>query len=271
MTHTSYEAAIFSSLDDLTFSADAYSRMKFGDDGVAKAFGTHLAEKFYADHGATLLSNRCLVIPSPYNFVPNAATIMTGHFVNRLNELLVEANGDHVEYATIPRKVSYINDYGFLPKEQRRALIDNDEFYIPRAYFEGRLLIFIDDVKITGTHEDKLVEMLAKHGLTNDAFFLYYGRYTGNDPAIESKINFAAVNNLEQYGKIIDKPGNHLIVRPIKYLLSQELDAFRLFISRRSHQFRAKLFHACLNEGYYKIPSYQANFQALRELATAWP
>lgn len=263
--YTSYESRLFSSLTDMSFDPVTYSKMKFGDDAAARMLGYQLAEDFFRDHCGALLANRCLVIPSPYNFVPNAATIMTGHFINRLNELLVDANGNHVEYATIPRKVSYINDYGFLSKDDRRRLIDNDEFYLNRDYLENRLLIFIDDVKITGTHEDKLLEMLAKYRLRNDAFFLYYARYTGDDPVIESKINFAAVDSLDQYAEIIDAPDNHLIVRPLKYLFSQEPDRFLMFIQQRSAQFRLNVYHACLNEGYYKIPSYQINFQSLRE------
>ncbi|MBY3348423.1 hypothetical protein HFN84_32570 [Rhizobium laguerreae] len=48
------------------------------------------------------------MIPSPFNFVPNAANVMTMHLLDRLNNHIVDAKGNHVEYATVPRKISYM-------------------------------------------------------------------------------------------------------------------------------------------------------------------
>lgn len=75
-----------------------------------------------------------------------------------------------MEWDIVHRKVSYINDYGFLSKEDRKALIDGDTFSINRDFWGNKTLIFIDDVNITGTHEEKLIEILDKEGVENDTF-----------------------------------------------------------------------------------------------------
>lgn len=255
----------FSSLDDMPFSALDYSHLKFGSDRVAKTFGYELAEDTFARHSEVLLSNQCVVIPSPFNFVPNAATIMAEHFTARLNQLLVQANGSHVEWSIIHRKVSYTNDYGFLPKEKRRALIDNDEFYLNRGFLQGKVLLFIDDVKITGTHEDKLVEVLARNDVPNPAIFLYYAQheFTGTGADIEAKINFAGIKTVADYMRLAQEPRHHLIVRPIKFILSASAEDFQDLISGSSADWKEKLYNACIGEGYYKIPLYQQNFNAL--------
>lgn len=271
MSHKSFAAHTFSGLDTLPFKAEDYSRLKFGCDDVARKFGHELAEKFFAAHTAELLANRCVVIPSPYNHVKNAASVMTEHFVNRINHLLVRASGEHVETSIIHRKVSYTNDYGFLGKEQRRSLIDNDHFFMNRDFLKGKTLIFIDDVRITGTHEEKLVEILNREKLENDSFFLYYGDYAhrGVGCDIEGAINFAAVATIDDYVEMAKNPRHHLIVRPIKFLLKQDEKDFRRALAQMPIEFMIKVYEGCLGEGYYRIPEYQSNFGRIAEAVEA--
>lgn len=263
-THTRFAAHSFTNYEDTPFDVKDYSRLKFGCDATAKKFGYQLAESFFNAHADKLLANQCVVIPSPYNFVKNAATVMTLHFVDRINELCVEANGRHVEYCTIARKVSYTADYGFLSKEKRKGLINQDTFYINREQMRGKLLIFIDDVRITGAHEEKLVDVLQTRKLKNDAMFLYFAEYFGDQPEIEAKLNFSAVQTPQDYIELTKTEDHHLIVRPIKYLLSQEVNNFVVLLGQLDLKFLKKLYSAALAEGYYKIPQYQGNMTALK-------
>lgn len=264
-TQTQVFARSFSCMDTLGFDPVDYSHLKFGSDRVAKKFGYELAEAFFKQHADELLVQDCVVIPSPYNYVENAATVMARHFTDRLNHLLVNANGNNVEWSIIHRKVSYTNDYGFLSKDQRRALIDNDEFYLNEQFLEGKSLIFIDDVCITGTHEDKLVEILDQHGLTNRTFFGYYAKYekgaVGAD--IEAQINFAGITSVDDFAALTYEPNHHLIVRPIKYALSQSTDSFEGLLKRLEKGYLTKMYYGCVGEGYHRIPKYQDNFRQL--------
>ena len=272
MKHQSSSVHQFKSLNDCAFTAIEYSQLKFGSDKIARKFGYELAVDFFSKHSDTLLANNCVVIPSPYNHVKNAATIMTEHFINKLNELLVAANGNHVEYSIIHRKVSYISDYGFLSKEKRRGLIDNDSFYLNKEFYKDKVLIFVDDVKITGTHEDKLVEILAKNKIKNDCFFLYFAEYKGSDPKIEAALNFAGINTLEDYIKLFCDYDHNVIVRPIKYLLgSKDSIGIKEFFAhaakhRIHHKRLMEVYYGALGEGYYKIPNYQTNFKILSDV-----
>lgn len=258
--HTRYSVHKFSDLENAGFSPELYSKLKFGSDNAARTMGHALAAGFFKTHSDKILANRLVVIPSPYNYVPNAATVMTGHFVNKLNELTVNAAGRHCEYSIIHRKVSYTNDYGFLSKEKRRGLIDNDSFYLNRDFMEGKMLVFIDDVRITGTHEDKLVEILERDNITNPAAFLYFAEYFGNQPDIEGELNFSFVKGIDDYLALTQEPDHHVIVRPLKYLLSQNSNKLREVCEKFPIHTLEKVYHGCLAEGYYKIPSYQQNF-----------
>lgn len=255
----------FEDIDTAPFETRQYSRMKFGSEAAACAMGRKLAEDTFMVHGSKLIANQCVVIPSPYNYVHNAATVMTKYFIDRINELLVNANGNHVEYSLIHRKVSYTNDYGFLSKEKRKELIDNDSFYFNRDFIEGKLLIFIDDVYITGTHEQKLIEIMERGGIENDSLFLYYARYYGGSPDIEAKINFAHIQTFSDYVNMLNIEECQIIVRPIKYVLAQEALVLRKVLPTMTYKHLSELYHGCLAEGYYKIPKYQENFQIIVE------
>lgn len=253
----------FTSFDDITFSPRSYSFLKFGSNQAAKQMGYELADTFFAKHSAELMAMPSVVIPSPYNHVKNAATIMTEHFINRLNGHLVAANGTHLDYSIIHRKVSYTNDYGFLSKEKRRKLIDNDNFFINREFIKGKRLIFIDDVRITGTHEEKLVEVLQKRKIKNSAFFLYFASYSGQSPHIEAELNFAGMSGVNEFIQLMQEPDHHVIVRPIKYLLGLQDHELKEVFLNATPKFITDMYHGCLGEGYYKIPAYQKNFEML--------
>lgn len=259
----------FTDIESAGFCAKEYSRLKFGSDIIAKKFGYELADALAAKHLDKLLANPILVIPSPYNHVENAATILTKHFVNRLNAILVANSGNHVEYSIIHRKVNYIQDYGFLPKDQRKGLIDNDSFYLNKDFYKDKLLIFVDDVRITGTHEDKLVEILDKENITNDTFFLYYANYEGNNPEIEAQINFASIKSLTDYVSVSQEPNHHIIVRPLKYLLGQSTKDLAAHLVYLEPDKVDKIYAGCLGEGYYKIPKYQENFGVISKAAAS--
>lgn len=266
MKHTRFSAHQFSDLETASFCPEMYSRLKFGCDTAARTMGHELAKKFFAAHSDKLIANKTVVIPSPYNHVPNAATVMTGHFVNKLNSLLVHTNGRHVEYSIIHRKVSYTNDYGFLSKEKRKGLIDNDSFYMNRDFLDGKMLVFVDDVTITGTHEEKLIEILERENVKNDAAFVYFGEYYGNQPDIEGQLNFRYVTDFEKYINMTYQPNHHVIVRPIKYVLAQTPADVRVFCESVSYDHLEQVYHGCLAEGYYKIPKYQENFGVIVEV-----
>lgn len=276
MKHISHAVHKFSHLPDewefeqVGLNPKAYSLLKFGSREAAQLFGRELAVSLFKNYSDILLSEQCVVIPSPYNYVKNAATLMTDYMYNYLNYLLVNASGNALDYSVINRKVSYTADYGFLPKEKRQALLGNDLFYVNKDYVKNKTIIFIDDVKITGTHEDKLLELVDRYELQdNTHIFAYYAQYEGDSPSIEAELNFYAFPDKSSISKDIIKSLNEgdseLLVRPVKYLMKSELTDAHDLIEEASGEVLMKLYHSCLAEGYYRIPEFQENFGKIQK------
>ena len=257
----------FRNFEDVQFDPADYSRLKFGSDQVARKFGYELADVAFSQYGDVFMANKCVVIPSPYNYVKNAASVMSAHFVDRLNHHLVHANGEQVEWSVIHRKVTYTQDYGFLPADQRQRLIDNDQFHFNSGFIKGKTLLFIDDVFITGTHENKLKNIMDVAEMSNRCFFLYYGKaLPGIAPETEAALNFSAVKSPMDYIRLMREPGHHTIVRPIKYLLGLETEVLKSIIEQMEYGRLMELYHGCLGEGYFKMPNFHDNFQLISQL-----
>lgn len=260
MNHTQFAVHHFSDLERAPFSIRDYSQLKFGDNEVARKFGYQLANAFAEEFLPTIIGNKLLVIPSPYNYVKNAATIMTEHFIDCLNMISVNNNGEHVEASIIHRKCSYTKDYGHLSKEHRKGLLDGDSFYINEEFLKDKTILFLDDVIITGTHEDKIKELLYKKNIDNECFFLYFAQYHGINPEIEAEINFAAIKEFDDYKRFVKTYNPKMIIRPLKYILSRSGSEVLEFLKELSRDKVEEIYYGCLAEGYYKLPEYQTNF-----------
>ena len=244
------------------FEPDDYSRFKFGDDAVARQYGTDLADGFIKNHLAKLpVASQLVVIASPYSFIPTATFAMKTWFVYRLNRWLVSYGYPVVQETKVHRTITYKEDYGELDAEQRMNLIGNDSFHIDKDFLSGKTLVFLDDIKITGSHERMIVKMIKEYGLSNDIYMLYFAELMNKNihPNIENYLNYHKVKSIFDLNPII-KGGNFVInTRITKYILSYDFENFRIFIEGQADDFINLLYDMALGNGYHSIKEYAEN------------
>lgn len=253
--------------DTMPFDPANYSYLKFGCDKTAKLFGWTLADRFFATHSDILLSNRCVLLPSAYNYVPNAAMVMAKHLIDRLNHLVVEAGGEPVELSLIRRKLTFTIDYGFLSKEERVALLTQDQMFMNESYLRGKTLIFVDDIRITGTNELCMKTLIEANPTLADCpvVYLYFAQLLGKiKPTVEAALNLSSINTLPDYIALSKTPGHHVIARPIKFAMSRPGPEFRSFIAMADPNKLLEIYYGCIGEGYYHADGFKENFTALR-------
>lgn len=251
----------------MPFDARDYSRLKFGCDATARAFGYLVAERFFAAHRELLMTNRVVLLPSAYNYVPNAAMMMTTHMLNHLNHLLADAGGHPVEFSLVRRKLTFTTDYGFLSKEDRIKMLTKDKMYINDRFLEDKVVVFVDDIRITGTNEHCLHESMKDYPLiaNNKLMFVYFAQLVGGGrPDVEAAINLSGITTLAEYAALAGNEDHHVIVRPIKFLLGQPHAEFVGFLDNLSPKKREAIYYGALGEGYYSVPDFQPNFLALK-------
>jgi len=253
--------------DSFGFSPDDYSRFKFGDDEVSSRFGHDLAQAFIDQYlSQHPISQQIVVVSSPYSFIPTATFAMKNYFVFRLNRWLAEHGYPVVQEAKVNRNITYKEDYGELSAEERIRLIGNDTFHIDSAFLTGKTIIFLDDIRITGSHERMIMKMVGEYGLNNDIHLLYFAELVNKQihPSIENYLNYHFVKSIFELDSII-RSGRFVInTRIVKYILNYDFDAFCIFLQDQSTEFADHLYDMALGNGYHEIPAYANNLNFIK-------
>ncbi len=254
------------------FDATAYSRFKFGDDQTAEVFGIALAKGFIKDQLRIKSdTEQIVVISSPYSFIPTATFALKDHFVSELNKWLVGQGKPVVQETKIHRSITYKDDYGELDAEQRMNLIGNDTFHIDRSFLTNKTLVFLDDIKITGSHERMIQKMLQEFKLTNKVYLLYYAELVNKQihPNIENTLNYYSVKSIFDLNKIVQQDRFRINTRLVKYVLNCGEDQFLVFMQNQSNYFLNLVYNMAIGNGYHLIEAYSKNITALKNLVTS--
>lgn len=262
-----YQTKMFSSLDEPGFDIGAYSRLKHGSTVSARLLGHEMADDFAHWHIDLLTGgSSVVVIPAPGTNVAVAATLLAEYFVERLNIRLTSNGYRHVEMGHVHRYMSYsMNTYADIGAEERQKLLEGDTLHFPESYLAGKILIFIDDVCITGTHEKKLERELQARGMDNGRIFACYAKYTGSDPSIEGRLNKVSVKGPLDVVWLAQEPGFRVTVRCLRFLLEAPVEELAQVLRGLPRKLREEFCSAAIEKGYYLYPEYKVSYGMLLE------
>jgi hypothetical protein len=249
------------------FPAEEYSWFKFGDKYYAEKFAIELFNGFVNKHPDLLLSNKeIIILPSPYLSIPTASNFLCYYFKKQLNNFLFKNNKKACVESKIFRNQTYVTDYGNLDFEDRVKLISNDTYYIDRNFINGKLCIFVDDIKITGSHEHTVNKILNQYNIDGDFVFVYYAELANKEihPKIENHYNYYAVKNVEDILKIINGKHFQYNTRIVKFILSLDAEKFSYLINNISNQKCNELFHLAVSNNYHQISDYKSNLTSIK-------
>ena len=264
---TTYSLHTIHNATEFGFSPADYSRFKFGDEAVAEKFGASLAEGFIQHQlRGNPIRQQLVVVSSPYAFIPTATFAMKNHFVFRLNKWLAGNGYPVVQETKVHRTITYKDDYGELDAEQRINLIGNDHFHIDSAFLLGKTVLFLDDIKITGSHERMIMKMVQAHNLANDIFMLYFAELANKaiHPNIENYLNYYSVKSIVDLSDIIQNDRFFINTRIVKYILNYPFEAFCIFLKNQSAAFINQLYNMALGNSYHTIDAYAQNLTFIR-------
>ncbi|AYN05457.1 phosphoribosyltransferase family protein [Flavobacterium sp. 140616W15] len=253
--------------DNCPFQEGEYSRFKFGDKSYAEKFAKELFDGFTEQYGELILSNKEIVIlPSPFLSIPTASNFLCYYFKKQLNAFLFKNNKKACIESKIYRNQTYVTDYGNLNFEERVKLISNDTYYIDKNFIEGKLCIFVDDIKITGSHEHTVNKILDQYNVNGDFVFVYFAELINKEihPNIENHYNYYSVKNVEDIVNIINSDHFQYNTRIVKYILSLNEDDFSYLANNISLLKSNDLFHLAISNNYHQILEYQNNINVIK-------
>lgn len=249
------------------FPAEEYSWFKFGDKFYAEKFAIQLFNGFVNEFRELLLSDKeIIILPSPYLSIPTASNFLCYYFKKQLNSFLFKNCKKASIESKIFRNQTYVTDYGNLDFEERVKLISNDTYYIDRNFIDGKLCIFVDDIKITGSHEHTVNKILNQYGINGDFVFVYYAELANKEihPKIENHYNYYAVKNVQDIVNVVNRMNFQFNTRIIKYILSLDKDEFVYLLNNINTKKSNDLFHLAISNNYHQIPEYQRNINTIK-------
>ncbi|KAF2515256.1 phosphoribosyltransferase family protein [Flavobacterium foetidum] len=249
------------------FEEAEYSKFKFGSKSYAEKFAKELFAGFISEFKDWILSgSEIVILPSPYLSIPTASNFLCYYFKKELNSFLFKNGKKASIESKIYRNQTYVTDYGNLDFEQRVKLISNDTYYIDRNFIAGKLCIFVDDIKITGSHEHTVNRILDQYNVNGDFVFVYYAELANKDihPKIENHYNYFAVKNVEDIVQIINSPCFQYNTRIVKFILSLNEEQFDFLINNISAEKSNELFHLAISNNYHQILEYKTNINVIK-------
>jgi len=255
--------------ENLSFSPTSYSKFKFGDGEMAKQFGEELALAFIEAYKEVLLKETEIVlVPSPYNTIPTASFAMATYFKATLNRFLSENGKEALLESKIHRYKTYSTDYGNLSYEERISLISSDTYHLDKEFLENRLCLFIDDIKITGSHEFIICKQLKDKEIHTKPVFLYYAilQNTNIPPNFENYLNYFYVKNIADLVKIINNSNFTLNTRTVKYLLKLSANDFNFFLQAVPTTLIRNIVNQAISNNYHLMEEYKHNLSHLIHL-----
>lgn len=251
------------------FSESEYSKFKFGDSSLAKKFADELFDGFISEHKDLILSHDDVVIlPSPYHSIPTASNYLSFHFKTRMNAFLYEHGKKALVESKIYRNQTYTTDYGNLDYDERVRLIANDTYYIDKNFINGKLCLFMDDIKITGSHEHIVKKILSQYNVEGEFVFMYYAELLNKDihPNIENYYNYFYVKDVDSLSKIINARSFVFNTRTVKYILKLERNELLSLIEKVDSSLFEDLFHLAVSNNYHTIADYKENLSYINQI-----
>ena len=254
------------STTEFTFSPAEYSCFKYGDTACAEKFAKELFDGFISSHPEILETNKeIVVLPSPYMAIPTASNFLCFYFKKHLDFYLFQKEKKSSILSKINRNHTYTTDYGNLSFEDRKNLIANDTYYLDKDFLRNKLCIFIDDIKITGSHEFTVNKILDQYSVEGDFLFMYYAELVNFDidPKIENFFNYYTVKNVDDVLNVMSKDAFQFNTRIVKYILGLNSENFEYLTSKVSKKQMNDLVELAISNNYHLIADYKDNINVL--------
>lgn len=259
--------------DSSPFNETEYSNFKFGDTFYAEKFASALFSGFIDKYEDLVLSkSEIILLPSPYYSIPTASNFLCSFFKIKLNEFLFHHGRQACVETKIHRLQTYVEDYGNMDFEQRINLISNDTYYLDKHFLDNKFCIFLDDIKITGSHERTVHKILDQYGAKGEFLFIYFAELINKEihPSIENHYNYFAIKSVNDIIKIVNADTFCFNTRIVKYILLMNKDNFNAVIQNVPSYKKQELFNLAISNNYHQIEDYQFNVNKLKN-KILWP
>ncbi len=254
---------VFDQSGDL-FDAYAYSRFKYGSAYMSKQYAQALCVLLRERHPELWQTSALWLTSSAYKFVPTASDSLAKYLFKYLSHTLQGRQAPVIEPVKIARTRLFPADYGNLTQQERKAIMQQVDLYFeqPLPAQQADDLVIVDDIRITGAHEHRLLEFAKKEGFKR-IYFVYIAHLSPkSDPTTEHWLNHMAVRDLRDLWDLWSTEGCLLNARICKFLLSYpDKIALTQFAKALPQRLSSRIAEGMWQDGYAEMALYTAHWE----------
>lgn len=212
-----------------------YSQFKFGNGEIGNKYGSSLGRLVLESSQKEFLldEDEVYIASSAYRVAPPASETLVAPFVNSANAAAREvfSSTDFRRFKISKAKMATDN-YAAMSFEERSNTIQNDLLLPDGLELEGKKVVILDDIRVTGLREAALRILLENAGVAHTSFYYILDAPHGKKyPQTEAVININSVRNIWDVLEMAQSPGFVPNVRMCKFLLSQSVEDVERFLS----------------------------------------
>lgn len=212
------------------FDEAAYSRMKHGDRASTQSFAFNLADQIASDVPEFVSGEPAPDFLVAYKTVPPACFYLSKYCLDKLNLVRVENGLEPGRVVQVFKDRVTATNYATTSPAERSKELSSIGFTLNGYSIEGRPVAVLDDVRITGAAEARIVEAIEKGSpslLALGYIAVFDADQAKQNPSVENDLNTASVTNITDIIPFIEHDNFDLNIRTLKLILGSSSDGFR--------------------------------------------
>lgn len=237
-----------------------YSEFKYGRRSAAELFGDRIAEQLIDQfHTQITPGEEIVVLGTPYKNLPNAARLLAITVERHLR-----ASGFLSSYGRIYQDHVGEGVYSTFTQAERDARNGQKNRFFDPKKLEGRHIVVIDDVRITGSVQRSIAKLLAdvpKLSLTIVNLAQLDPELAQREPQLEHALNHLAVKDLSDVLRLMMSGDFVLVTRVVRFILQSAPHEVLWLLERLRADQVTMLYEAVIEERYDQIEDYNLTAQ----------
>ncbi|MGH7158366.1 MAG: phosphoribosyltransferase family protein [Candidatus Saccharimonadales bacterium] len=257
---------------NLHFNDQAYSLFKHGDG---------ISTEHYSDQLANLLTDREAIKPdepvyisgSAYQFVPTAAAHLAVSLTATLQNMGYNATHFRTHNNSITTKSNIpTGDFSGMDMAQRQVVMAANKPHLDaddQRMIEGAKVITVDDIRMTGAHEETLAELLTRADVDTTLFCylaVFDPKQGAENARLEREINQRHMPSLARLAEIACDQSFLPNARISRFVLQAATEDLNIFAETIPPHRLAKLVSNMEADNYDQNPKYIAKLSILRDI-----
>ncbi len=253
------------------FDAAAYSRMKYGSRKDTKHFAEEIAVATHQEAPHIFEGETSPAFLVAYKAVQPACGYLSQYCVDLVNRIRVQSDLEPAEILHVHKESVTNTDYSKASVEDREAELAAIDFSLRSKRVDDRPVVILDDIRISGGAERRILEVLRAENQTPTSVLLGYvaifdSSQAYDSPHVESDINETAISKAGDLIELIaSNDGFDLNIRTMKMILSASSEDLDQLLNVMSNEQVEAVSRGAVATGPDFLQKYNAGYQQVAQ------